>query len=134
MADALLRLESPSGQGFTFSAATAAYAELQRRFRARWTEVDRLGRNPALQFTGIDAETVSLRGNVYAAHAGGLRQIDRMRALATAGEPLRLTSAAGESLGKWALESVREVQTAFVRGDAPRKQAFDLELKYYGDD
>lgn len=118
--------------GFTFSVDTAAYQSLDRNTRYRWTAQERTGKEPALQYVGPGAETITLPGVVYPAHAGGLTQLDDMRAMAGEGTPLLLVDGTGTIHGYWCILSVRERQGAFLPGGVSQRMDFTLELQFYG--
>lgn len=119
---------------FRFEVGTAAYQSLQRSQAFRWEKQNRIGRLPALQFTGPDAETVELKGAIYPAFRGGLEQVPAMRDLASLGVPLDLVDGTGRVLGLWCIESVAETGTVFTDDGQPRKLEFTLKLTAYGDD
>jgi phage tail protein len=116
---------------YQFSISSAAYQELSRGSEYRWAAQERVGASDALQFTGLPAETLELRGVIYPHYKGGLDQITRMRAQASLGVPLPLVSRGGRVLGFWVVEAVREGQRIFERGGAPLRQEFDLKLRRY---
>ena len=116
---------------YAFALSSAAYQEFTRATGYTWAEQPRIGGRPALQFTGIEAETVTLRGIIYPGFRGGLGQVDAMRALAGRGQPLRLVSGVGANLGAWVIERVGEGHTVFFANGTPRKIEFDLSLKRY---
>jgi hypothetical protein len=126
----LLRLEN-NGKGFEFSVSSAAYNELSRTATYEWSEQKRVGTFPALQFTGKDSETITLKGVVFPAYTGGLEQINRLRDSADQAIPYTVVGSSGNSLGRWVIVSVSETQSNFLSTGEPRKQTFNLDLKYY---
>lgn len=116
---------------YQFSLSTAAYQELSRGTEYRWAAQARVGAADSLQFTGLPAETLELRGVIYPHYKGGLDQLTRMRAQASLGVPLPLLSMGGRVLGLWVVEAVREGQRIFARGGAPLRQEFDIKLRRY---
>lgn len=119
---------------FQFGVATAAYQELTRSTAWRWPTQERFGQRPVLQFTGPDAETISLPGVIYGEWSGGTGQLDAMRALGEAGEPLQLVDGNGGAMGQWVITKVDEGQTIFAANGVPRRQEFTMELKRFHDD
>jgi phage protein U len=103
---------------FRFGMANEAYQNFTRRAAFRWDKVDRVGRAPALQYAGPDAQTVSLSGVIYPHFRGGLRQVDLMRARAETGEPMMMVDGLG-----WVLAD-----------GAPQKIEFSMKLQAYGED
>jgi len=125
-AEALLTLGS-----YRFAIDTGAPEEIARTSGYSWPGQDRIGRAPALQFTGKEAETITLRGVIYPHFAGGLRQVDAMRAEADKGRPMYLTTGYGEAMGRWVIERINERRRVFFENGLPRAIEFDLTLKRY---
>lgn len=118
---------------FQFGISTAAYQELTRRSEYRWPGQDRMGVEPALQFTGPASESITLSGTIYTEYRGGTGQPGGLRALAAGGRPLALVDGQGRMLGQWVVESVEEKQSVFANAGVPRKQEFSLQLKKFPD-
>ncbi len=114
---------------FQFSVSTAAYQDLTRSTEYRWAAQDVFGVRPRLQFTGQGADSVTVEGAIFPEYRGGLGQLDRMRALAGAGQPLRMIDGNGRIMGRWAIERVQEKQTVFAAFGVPKRQDFTLQLK-----
>ncbi len=118
---------------FQFGINTAAYQSLKRSTDYSWQSQDRAGQGAALQFTGPGADTITLDGVVYPQYRAGIGQIDRLRALASLGEPQQMVDGRGNLLGEWVIENVSEDQSAFMKGGIPRKQDFGMKLRRYHD-
>jgi uncharacterized protein len=114
-----------------FSVDRAAYQQLSRSAEYRWARQPQIGRNDALQFTGLGPETVDLSGVVFPFYKGGLGQVDRMRLAGQIGIPLPLIDGRGRVLGLWVIERVTEDQEVFAAFGAPRKQSFSMRLTRY---
>ena len=122
---------------FTFSIDSAAFQQLERKTSYKWAKQERIGRNPALQFVGREAETITLQGTIYPHFRGGLGQMAQIRALAGSGMPQDFAmcdSESGTVMGRWVVESVRETRTVFFADGAPRKIDFSITLTEYGED
>lgn len=117
---------------FQFSMDTAAFEELQRSSAYIWAELPRIGMNPALQFTGVEAEVITLTGKIYPHFRGGLGQIDAMRTEAAKGKPLLMVDGLGSIKGFWCITRVEEGRRHMWVSGAPRLQEFTVEVKYYG--
>ena len=128
MADASFLLQLGD---FVFSTNAAAYSSISNSTAWTWAKHDRIGTAPVYQFTGPDSDTKSFAGVVYPHYAGGAGQIDKLRAEADKGTPLRLTNIEGKNLGLWVITSITEEQSAFVAGTKPRKQAYNLSITRY---
>lgn len=122
---------------YKFAANTAAYQEMRRVSDYRWSEQARLGRSPAMQFSGKGRETMNLSGVIYPAEFKMGDQIAKMRQEAAAGTPLTLVSAqgmVGSIHGDWVIKSIEETSTMFAAGGAPRKIEFRMSLQFFGGD
>lgn len=119
---------------YRFCISNSAYQSLARTTEYKWEEQRRLDSEPALQFTGMGTETITLEGLIYPQFKGGLRQLTLMRTQAGLGIPLMLISGNGSAFGRWCITSVSETQTYFLSDGTPRKIAFSLTLKKYGEE
>lgn len=119
---------------FPFMLATAPYTNSSRRAEYRWQAVDRLGRKPAQQFLGPGAGEITLQGEILPDFAGGLGQLDAMRAIAATGQPQRLVSGRGEVLGQWVITQIEEQGSEFRSDGSPRVMGFSVTLREYGGD
>ncbi len=119
---------------YRFAINNAAYQTLKRQSEYRWQEINRMGANPALQFTGFGVETIDLEGVIYPHFKGGLRQVTLMRSEAGVGKPLMLISGNGNAFGRWCIVKISENQSVFMKDGAPLKIEFSISLKRYGED
>jgi phage protein U len=119
---------------YRFSIDTAAYQTLKRHQSYRWQSQERLLRSPAQQFVGIGEDTITLSGVIYPHYRGGLGQLNDLRQQAATGEPLLLVDGLGFVWGQWVIVSIEETQSHLQSYGMPLKQAFQLQLKHYGDD
>ena len=91
-------------------------------------------RSPAQQFVGLGEDTITLAGVIYPHYRGGLNQLNDLRRQAETGEPLLLVDGLGYVWGQWVIVSIEETQSYLQSHGQPLKQAFQLQLKYYGED
>lgn len=119
---------------FRFGISSGSYQNFSRSASYRWGKVNRIGRAPALQFTGPDAETIKLDGVIYPHFKGGLRQVELMRLRAKAAKPMMMVDGLGWVWDRWVIDQVEERKGVFLRDGAPRKIEFTLSLKSYGKD
>lgn len=119
---------------FTFSVNTATYQNMTRTTGWRWQSQERIGREPAYQFGGPGADSITLSGTIYPHYKGGLGQLDGMRAEAGQGQPLILMTGTGKNAGKWVIQQVDETQTAFMNAGIAQKLEFSMQLTRYGED
>ena len=119
---------------FKFGMNRPAYQTARRKAPYRWQKVDRIGRDPALQFTGPDTESITIEGVIYPHYTGGLKQIDTMRKFARLGTPVPIVDGEGFVWGVWAITDVEETSSVFLPGGLPRKIEFTVTVKKYGMD
>lgn len=119
---------------YYFNLNTAAFDELRRQTSARWAAQERLTRDIAQQAVGHGEDKLSLKGVIYPAFKGGLKQLDALRSIIRKLQPVTLITGYGDVLGTWCLVSVDEEQGALLAGGIPRKQGFSLEFVKYGED
>ncbi|KAA0014440.1 phage tail protein [Billgrantia pellis] len=128
MAEVMMRLGE-----FSFSIDTAAYQQLMRVTRYRWSRQSRVGTHDALQFTGYGGDQITLTGKIYPGWRGGAGQIREMRAQAAQGKPMMLVDGNGYIHGRWAVESVEEQADIFAPAGVPRRQQFTLQMEFFDD-
>lgn len=122
---------------FAFSIDTAAFQEMERISGYKWASVERIGRAPGLQYTGEESEKITLSGVIYPTFRGGLGQIEALRQQAGTKKPLPFiysSEQAGQYLGQWCIEQIRETRRIFFSNGAPKKIEFSLSLVKYGED
>jgi phage protein U len=121
---------------FQFSTSTACFADLQRAASWEWAEQGKYQQSPDLHFTGSGAETIAISCTQLMRYNSPLKsgetQAGLLRAEAAKGKPMQLVAADGRNLGQWAVVSVAETQSQFIRDGSPQKSTFDLQLKYTG--
>lgn len=119
---------------FRFGIGQANYQNFTHEAAFRWEKVDRVGRAPALQYLGPDAETITLEGVIYPHYRGGLRQVDLMRTQARLGQPLILVDGLGFVWKRWVIAQVSEKRSVLWANGAPRRIDFTVQLMAYGGD
>ncbi|KXF90520.1 phage tail protein [Phaeobacter inhibens] len=120
--------------GFRFGMGGDSYQQFARTAAYRWEKVNRIGRAPALQFTGPDAEELRLEGVIYPHFKGGLRQVEMMRLQAKVAKPMMMVDGLGWVWDRWVITHVEERKSVFLADGAPRKIEFSLTLHAYGQD
>ena len=121
---------------YRFSINDAVYDRLNRRSGWQWPSLGRIGRAPALQFTGPEAETVNIEG-VFYPHWGpaqGKNEPQRMRDEGGRGEPLMVVDGRGHVWGRFVITSFEEGHQAILDNGAPREVPFKMALTRYGED
>lgn len=119
---------------FRFGVNGADYQSFSRTAAYRWVKLDRLGRAPALQYLGPDAEEITLEGVIYPHFKGGLRQMELMRLLARTGVPMILVDGLGFVWQRWCIVDVTERRSFLMADGSPRKIEFSIRLQSYGGD
>lgn len=119
---------------FRFGVNRAAYQHFTRSARWRWEQLDRVGRKPAQQYLGPNADEITLEGVIYPHFKGGLRQIELMRLVADQGQPLILVDGLGWIWERWVITSITETKSVFLAEGAARRIDFSVQLKAYGSD
>jgi phage protein U len=121
-------------QPYYFNLDTAGFNELRRQTSARWAGQERLTREIAQQAVGQGEDKLTIKGVIFPAFRGGIRQLGKLRTITRRLQPVTLITGYGDVLGTWCLTSVDEEQGALLAGGIPRKQGFTLEFLKYGDD
>ena len=111
-----------------------SYDQLRRATAWQWPSQERIGRRPALQYTGKAEETIGVSGTLYPPITGGPSLLRNLRAEADRGEPLDLVDGLGNVLGLFVVKGVQETWTEMLDNGLPRKIAFQIELAHYGED
>ena len=119
--------------GFSFEVQTAPFRELTRQTGWKWPEQELIGTTPAMQFTGKEAEKISLRGIMVPGFTGGREIVTALRLLGDLGTPLPLVAGNGFFLGLWVLESVEHGEDIHFSDGTPRRMTFNVSLKKYAD-
>ncbi len=125
----MLRLGS-----FNFSINIAVFQEMSRSSEYRWPGQERFGQMPALQFTGIGDETITLPGVIFPQYKGSANAMEKIRAMAAAGEPYLLLDAQGKIYGRWVITRVDETRSVFAAFAMPRKIEFSVTLQRFDGD
>lgn len=124
---------------FPFQIKTAAYHRLTRQTQANWTRLPILNGHEHLHATGIGNEVIQLEGTVYPEYAvkmggkGGTFTIDGLRTYCKSLKPYRITAADGSTWGFWVIESITNQDSRWLSDGTPRKQDFQIQLRYYGE-
>lgn len=119
---------------FKFQITTAAYSQLTKKWEWNWSQQALIGSTDALQCVGKSSNAISLTGQVAPTLLSvGTGQVQTLADLGDTMEPKLMVSGEGDVLGYWAIKSLQEVGSRFIKGGAPRQQTYQMELLYYGD-
>ncbi len=113
---------------FVWGINTLAYQSLKRSNSYRWASINRVGQRPARQYVGLGDDTINLSGWIAPELAGDRTSLDKLRAMASAGEPYVLVDALGGVYGLFVIESISETNSLFYPNGQPRKIEFDISL------
>jgi phage protein U len=119
---------------FEFRISAAAYSELSQIVDYRWSQSNRIGREPAAQFIGIGKDEITITGAIFPEFAGGLNQIKIIRSTAGEGQPLLLVDGLGNVRGNYVIVRVEEKQLHFSKDGKPKQQDFTITIMRYGND
>ncbi len=119
---------------YQFEINTAAYQALRRNTSYRWQQQNRLTRQPSQQYIGEGDDQITLNGRIYPQFAGGLGQLDRMRAEAAKATKLSLIDGMGKVYGQFVITKITEMQSNIMYGGKPRRIDFTVALTAYGED
>jgi uncharacterized protein len=119
---------------FQFNLAEGSPNTVERELAWRWPQQDRIGRKPAVQFVGPDAERITLDGVLYPGQFGKQRTIDDLKAIADKGKPLPFTDGLGRVYPRMVILSIRESREVLMDNGAARRIAFTIALTEYGED
>ncbi|MCW4114731.1 phage tail protein [Aurantimonas sp. MSK8Z-1] len=116
---------------FGFESLRFGYNGLGRDLSTRWADIQTVGGLDRLQWTGGEADTVTVDGVVFPEEFGGLASLAGVRAAALAGQVLPLVTLGGNVFGLYVIEGVSEDQSFHTASGLPRKDAFRIYLKRY---
>lgn len=120
--------------GFIFSIDSVTYQALKHDQSYRWSTVNRIGRRPSKQFTGVGVETMEFAGISYPTNPQQLHALSQLSDLAVNGEPFLLVDGIGFDWGMWVVLSISEGHTVFNSLGVARKKSFSIKLENYGED
>ncbi len=116
---------------FIFSVDTAAYQKLQRSTSRRLAKINRIDKRAAHQDLGPGDDVITLPGVIYPTYKGGLTQIDEMRKMMNAGEPLMLVDGQGNVHDKWIIANVTETDSVFFKDGVEQQQDFSIKIERF---
>lgn len=116
---------------FNFSINVAVFQEMRRSTEYKWPGQDRVGQRPALQFTGLGEDTITLPGVIYPEWRGSANAMATVRKIAGQGKPLLLLDAQGHIYGRWVITNVEETRSMFGAFTMPRKIEFSITIQHF---
>lgn len=119
---------------FVFGLSTLPYQEFQRQMAWRFPEGPRVGERPVLQFTGPEADTISLIGLLSPEISGGDLSLALIEAMANEGASWPLIEGSGTYYGDYVITSIATTRRLFFADGKARQIEFTLSLKRAGSD
>lgn len=125
-----------------FSASKRAIDELQRVVAYSWPTQERIGREPALQWTGKGKESITISGVIFTTFRPGdgemigLNSVEEIRELAAEGEVYTVVMGydSGSSVGQFVITNIEQSDSLLLANGAPQKQTYSVTLESYGED
>lgn len=116
---------------FVFERGTLAPNEINISLTANWQKQSRYGGRPAVQYTGITGETVTMPGILYPGSkiTGTATDLRDLRKMATSGEDYVLVAGDGYVNGLFAILSVTEKHTYLDKEGRAQKIEFEISLE-----
>lgn len=116
---------------FVFERGTLAPNKISTALNANWQKQNRYGGRPALQFTGITGETVTVPGVLYpnSKITGTDDDLQIIRDMMLAGEDYVLASGDGYINGVFAILSITETRSYLDAEGRPSKIEFEISLE-----
>lgn len=119
---------------FVFGLSTLAFNELQRQTQWKHRGTSRVNARDGLQFVGPGDDTITFTGVLAPELTGTLESLDKLRAMADAGEAYALVDGTGKVYGAFVIETMTEGQTLHHANGTPRRVDFTIALKRTDDD
>jgi len=121
---------------FAFEAIGFGFDGVGRSLNTQWAEIPVAQSLNQLQWTGPTSEEVTIKGVLFPVEYGGQGSLDGIISSANAGLPLMLvsgSSAQGNIHGLFTVQGVEEDRSVMTRDGTPRRNAYSIKLKRYGD-
>jgi hypothetical protein len=131
----------------TLGGDSLGFETLQEEFTGGWVSQGRLSRDPAMQFTGPGAQTLTLAGRVYPKIFGGIKTLEAIKLAIRDGKPLsliRYTNALTNTNGmvvtgtvssnKYVIMKLSRAEQKISPDGTGHRVDFQLDLQLYGDD
>lgn len=117
-----------------FEVLPLSYQQLTQRAEYRWPSLERLGREPALQFMGPGQKRIQISGLLFPEAIGGWDKFRSFERTANVGQPLMMVLGTGHVFGRVVIAGIGEVHDHIGYAGLPRKLSFDIEVMRYGGD
>ncbi|AHY05775.1 phage tail protein [Serratia plymuthica] len=114
---------------FVFMLRTLPYQSMNRQLSYRWPTGSRVGQRPSAQFLGMDAETITLSGQLLPELTGGRLSLLALQTMAEQGRAWPLIEGTGTIYGMFVIEKITEDNKQFFANGQPREINFSITLK-----
>ncbi|MCF6775999.1 phage tail protein [Thiotrichales bacterium 19X7-9] len=104
------------------------YSQLDKSLKMRWVKHTRINQAPRLEHTGIESETLTIRGIVFTHYQNVFDALKQLNDIALSAKPQFLVGLDGMVYGRWVLESISEQITDEVQ------MSYSLSLIRYDSD
>ena len=121
---------------FIFELGTLAPHEVNNTLSVSWQKQARFQGRPAVQFTGIEGETLSMSGVLYPTSqiTGTAQDLGRIKDMAVSGDSYVLVGSDGYFNGEFAILSITEKHTVLDKLGRAQKIEFEIQLERTDDD
>lgn len=114
---------------FVFELRTLPYQDFQRQLAWRHPENARVGERPSLQYTGPEADTITLSGVLMPELTGGRVTLEVLTLMADQGLAWPLIEGSGMIYGMYVVTGLSTTKTLFFQDGSARRIEFTLSLK-----
>jgi phage protein U len=102
---------------------------MNRQLSYRWPTGSRVGQRPSAQFLGMDAETITLSGQLLPELTGGRLSLLALQTMAEQGRAWPLIEGTGTIYGMFVIEKITQDNKQFFANGQPREINFSITLK-----
>jgi phage protein U len=116
---------------FIFERTTLAPNSVEKSLVANWPKQSRYGGRPAVQFTGIESETLTLSGVIFplSGVTGTAQDLDVINQMIADGEEYLLMNSEGDVIGTFCIISVTESRRFLDKKGLAQKIEFNIALE-----
>lgn len=121
---------------FAFEALGFGYQDVSRKVETPWADIPVSAVLNQQQWTGPTSDEVVIKGVLFPIELGGQDSLDGLIAAQMAGEPMMFVSGdatQGVIRGMFTIQSISEDRSYHDRRGEPRRNAYQITLKRYGD-
>ena len=119
---------------FVFMLETIPFQNMGINSAWRHPTNSRVGEIPATQFTGRDADTITIGGTLHPEVTGGIGTIAFLKLMADTGGAWPLLRGNGEYLGMFVIESIGQSETILQMNGTPKQIDFTMNLRETDDE